>query len=211
MWHNRKKLFLTRNPNYVITAIGYFPNMNTSIALYKENTDIVRLQEDKKYRNIIAYYELFHGGHDIIPLYFADDNVKIAKLDKLYPQGRSYFWCLAYVSDCLKDKNKAILHGYNSLAIPSLETLLGWLKYYSKNYCNDTSSRINRCLAQDYLKKWIIDNSNDKISYDRRFKLIYNCSTIFEMNKELTVEDWITHLENLPNRDFYEIIVNDFE
>ena len=211
MWHNRKKLFLTRNPNYVITSIRYFPNINTSVELYKKDNDIVRLQEDKKYRNIVAYYELFYGGHDLIPLYFADDNVKIAKLDKLYPQGRSYFWCLAYVSDYLADKNKAILRSCRSLNTPSLETLLDWLKYYSKNYCNDTSSLINRRLAQDYLKKWIVDNSKDKISHNRRFELIYNCSTIFEMNRELTVKDWITHLENLSNRDFYEIIVNDFE
>lgn len=211
MWHFRKKMFLTSNPDYIITAICDFPNINTSIEIYKKNNNIEQIQKDEKYRNILAYYYVVHAGHDFIPIYFADDNEKLAKLDKLYPQGKSTFWCLGYISDCVKDKNKAILRNHKSLNTPSLETMLDWLKYHSKNYTNDIHSLINKYLAEDYLKKWIEENSKDKIEYHRKFKLIYNCSTVFDKNKEWAIEDWIKHLENLQNRDFYEIIVNDFQ
>jgi hypothetical protein len=210
MWHTRKQIYLTSNPNFLITAVQYFPNINKTVEDYKENNNIALIQKDEKYRDILAYYHMRHTGRDFIPLYFGDDNPKLGKLDKLYPQGHSFFWCIGYVSDYVENKAKALLLPSKRISTPRFNVLLDWLEYHSTNFNDSVSSNINKKLAEDCLRRWVTDHSEGKVESDRLFKLIYNCSTIFD-REDLSVKDWIKHLETLPKRYFHEIIVNDFK
>ena len=211
MWHLRGRIFTTKDPNLIITAVQYFPNINTDYKIYQENNNVKQIQEDLIYRELMAYYYLVHGGRDFIPLYFEDKCPKLAILQNKYPLQKSMFWCIGYVSNSLQNTSKALLRPSKSINTPDLNTLLAWLKYYCKNYSDNIGSGINRALAEDYLRKYVIDNSKDIVDYSRRFSLIYNCSTIFTINRDYTVNDWINHLENLPNRSIYEIMINDFK
>jgi hypothetical protein len=211
MWHFRGKIFLTKDPNYIITNVCYFPNINTTYQLYKEDNQVGVIQKDEKYRELMAYYELVSGGHNFIPIYLEDDCPKLGELQKKYPLKRSFYWCIGYVSSYLENGSKSLLQGGHKVNEPSLETLLDWLEYYSSNYVDSIHSCVNQLFANNYLRQYIyLKTKDDEKLSNRRFKLIYNCSTVFD-DRELTIKDWINHLKNLSNRDIYEILVNDFK
>jgi hypothetical protein len=210
MWKNRYKIYKTSDPNLLITAVRAFPNIEDTIEKANKYYEIDAVAKDEKYREIYAYMNLLHWGRDFIPIAFADRIPKLQKLQNLNPIDKSYFWCVGYVSPYLKGGAASINKPARSIDLPSFDTMLDWFKYHVKNY-NSASSSINTNLFEDALRKYISENSPEKLDPSRRFNLMYNNATIISFNRDMKTEDMINHLENLKNRDFYEILVNDFK
>lgn len=207
MWKLRYKYYLTKDPQYVITAVSTIKSQN-----YFENLNkfyqIEELQNDPIYKELYTY-SLLVDGYDFIPIAFSD---KIPKLNNL-PKIESFLemhWCIGYISPYFVGQNRNIHSWKREIINPGYTVLLNWLKHHVYNYTNSQHNSINQNLASECLRAYISENINTiTISQQRRFKLIYNNKILM-----LNTEDpyyWIKHLENLYNRDLYEIIVNDFE
>lgn len=208
MWKQRYKYYLTKDPQYVITAVStiktqnYFENLNK---FYK----IEELHNDSIFKELYAY-SLLLAGYDFIPIAFSD---KVSKLDKL-PIVKGFlemFWCIGYISPYFNGQNKSILKQCNrEIITPSYSTLLMWLKHHVNNYTDSKHNSINQTLAKECLRKYILENVDDTIiTQQRRFNLMYNNHVCFI--DKFDCQDWIKHLETLSTRDLYEIIVNEFE
>ncbi len=188
-WNSQyKNKYKCKDPNLIITAVQAFPNMVNTVEKCNEFYKIDLVSKDLFYREIYAYLQYRHAGRDFIPIAFED---KVPKLKKLKNIGNSYFWCIAYKSD-----NRYI----------DYSTAIKYLKHYS-SYHNDISNVFNQNLVADALRAYVRENGKD-LNYDRKFNLIYNNN--ITIIKDNTVEDWIKHLEDLPNRNIYEIIFNEF-
>ena len=213
MWKSRYiRRYKTSDPNLIITAVCAFPNIQNTLEKAKEYYEIDKTSKDEKYRDILAYYHLVHGGNEFIPIALSDTVPKLEKLQKLTPIDKSYFWCIAYVSPCLEGAADSVGKQSNSIKSPSYDVLLDWLKHFVTNYDSSEYSSVSRKLFNDALRKYINDYAPSKLHYHRKFDMIYNNSTFIEFteNRNLTPNDWVAHLENLLNRDIYEIITNDF-
>lgn len=207
MWKNRYKYYLTRDPQHVITAVSTIKTQNEFSNLNKFY-QIDELEKDSLFKELYAYVLLLQG-YDFVPVAFSD---RIPKLNKL-PKIKSFIemhWCVGYVSPYLVSGTKSLISGCREIKSPSYDTLLLWLKHHVANYSESIHSSINQNLAIECLRKYLMENRNSvNISDNRYFKLVYNNSV--EFIKKGTCIDWISHLENLSNRDYYEIIINEFE
>lgn len=207
MWKQRYKYYLTKDPQYIITAVStiktqnYFENLNK---FYKTE----ELLNDPIYKDLYTY-TLLNQGYDFVPIAFSD---KIPKLNKL-PKIESFLemhWCIGYISSYFKGQNRSITKTCGrEIITPSYDILLNWLKHHVNNYDNSKHSSINQSLASECLRKYINENIDVKISYSRKFNLIYNNEVC--MIKSGNCLNWINILEKLNTRDIYEIIINEFE
>jgi len=211
MWKQHSKIYPTSNPNLIITAICGFPNLEDTLEIVNEVYKIDDLNTDKKFREIYSYYYLLHGGRHFIPIAFSDRIPKLEKLQALKPMGKGWFWCIGYVSTCLEGGANSLNAFSRKLNTPLFNECLEYLEYHTKHYESSTTNSINSCLAKDCLRKYVYENAPEKLDAGRRFQLLYNNSTIFDLNHDWTMKDWLDHLHNLKNRDIYEILVNDFK
>ena len=214
MWKTRyNNIYKCKDPNLVITSVCAFPNVEDTIDKCNSYYKIDSLNNDLVYRELIAYIELTRGGRDFIPIAFSDKVPKLNKLQELKPVGKSYFWCIGYVSKYLKGGSKSINAPYRSIDEPTFETLFTWFKHHVKNYNDSDSITTNHDLHKKCLIKYIydyIDNNNVNVNRSRVFQLIQNSRINIQDDRKTTTYHWIDHIENLKNRDIYEIIVNDF-
>jgi hypothetical protein len=204
------KKYSTSNPNLLIASVCNYPHRRHSIEELNEDYDINRLNADEVYRDIIAYYYLAHGGREFIPIGFSDRYPKLANLQKLTPVGDGFFWCVGYVSLYLNGGASSVRKPCTSITTPDFETLLLWLKHYTQNYNSSRGSTISSNLFVDALRKYINDNAPETLHQGRKSQLIYNNHSPLVNDINSTPADWVKHLENLKNRNIYEIMVNDF-
>jgi hypothetical protein len=205
MWKTRGRYFLTKDPMYVITSVSTFKFLNDFKDL-NTTYKIDKLESDKTYRDLYSYCEL-RNGCDFIPIAFSD---RVPKLNRLSKVGDLH-WCIGYISPYFVGGNKSLMKSCGrEITSPSYELLLSWFKYHVNNYNSSADNYINQKLAEYCLVAYVNKIKDEhSISKNRLFKLIYNNKVVF--NKSGNCLEWIEHLENLPNRDFYEIVVNDFE
>jgi hypothetical protein len=201
---------MCEDPNLVITAVCAFPNIEDTIEKCNKYYEIEELNNDPIYKEMTTYLNYLSMGRDFTPIAFADRIPKLEKLQKLQPVDKSYFWCVGYVTPYLVGNNRALLKPSRSLNQPTYETFLMWLEHRVKNYDDSTSSTYNCSLFENALRDYIREKSDGIVNDNRRFNLIYNNRTVISNKRDMTINDWIDHLKNLPNRDIYEIMVNDF-
>lgn len=216
-WKTRyKNIYSTSDKNLIITAVQSFPNLYDTVEKSNEYYEIENVNKDLLYRDLLSFYYLMNGN-DFIPIAFEDKCPRLKNLANINPIGKSFFWCIGYISPYLTNGISGI-RGTNGkkISIPDFEILVNWLDYHIKNYVSDKHSTINQFLfkqalikyVNEYLEKNII--TKNKIDNGRLFDLIYNKKTVINFNNELKVEHWVEYLQDLTYRDIYEIIVNDF-
>lgn len=210
MWKSRYKLYMCEDPNLVITAVCSFPNIDDTIEKCNDVYGIEKLINDPIYRDMTAYLNCVSGGNDFTPIAFSDRVPKLERLQELTPVGKSYFWCIGYVTPYLKGGNRSLLKPSRTLHQPTYETFLNWLEHRINNYNDSQSCSYNCRLFENALRAYIGENTGDIVNSSRRFNLIYNNHIPLLNNRGLTTKDWVEHLKNLPNRNIYEIMVNDF-
>ena len=205
MWRTRGKIYKTRNPNLIITQVCNFPNINDTLEKNIKHYNLEKIQKDDTYRDIIAHCELAYGGCDFI-VYALQDTVP--KLANLKPHGKGWFWCIGYVSPTLQNAANALNKPSKRINQPNFNGLYEWLKYYKDNHGDSYHYIYGQKLFLDALHLYIYDNKPEQVDSHRIFNLIQRSN--FVKNFE-TLTEALEHLDNLPNRDWYEIIVNDFK
>lgn len=105
--------------------------------------------------------------------------------------------------------NKGLLSHSRTINIPPYDVLLMWLEHHIKNYNDSIHHSYNRCIFKIALRLYVSDKVKNNIDNSRLFNLIYN-NNISVYHTAVTATDLLEHLKNLPNRNIYEIIVNDF-
>jgi len=209
MWIGRNRIYMCKDPQYVICAVAVHKLFDT-IEKLNEVYAIDKINNDPIYKELYSYYAQCKGN-DFIPVALEDKIPRLGKLPKFKFNGIDMYWCVGYVNPYIVGGNKALLSSSKTLNSPSYELLLTWLKHHVHNYSDSIHSGVNQLLASDCLRAYVRENKKDfKLSQSRHFKLTCNNKVTF-MNGEEPCDGWIEHLENLSTRNFYEIIVNDFE
>jgi len=211
-----KNIYSTNDKNLLITAVQSFPNLYDTVEKCNEYYEIEKVNNDLLYRDLLSFYHLMNGN-DFIPISFEDRCPKLKNLSNINPVGKSFFWCIGYISPYLLNGIEGIRGNCGKkISLPDFEILINWLDYHIKNYVSDEHSTINRFLfkqslikyVNEYLDKNII--TKNRIGNDRLFDLIYNKKTIIDFDRDLKTDYWVEYLQDLTYRDIYEIIVNDF-
>ena len=210
MWRQRYKYYMTKDPQYVITAVSTIATWNHFEKL-NETYRIDQLEKDPLYRELYAYC-LQSDGYDFIPIAFSDRVPKLAKLPKL-ESFLEMHWCIGYITPYFVGGNTNLLSGVGKrreIIIPSFEILMGWLKHHVNNYTDSPHNSINQTLAKECLRKYIYEHENiGDIKQARKFTLLANNKVCF-LDDIDNCQGWIDYLENLKNRELYEIVVNSF-
>ena len=90
-------MYRTNDPNLIISAVQYFPKMNNSVEKISQFIGTEKFAKDLKLTEIVATYENYYGGHDFVPIHFANTCPKLEKLQK-YIKTKNMFVCIGYIS-----------------------------------------------------------------------------------------------------------------
>lgn len=206
MWNRvYDKVYKTSDSDLIITAVCSFPNINDTLEKVIEFYKVKQLQQSKKYLEIMSDFE-HENGRYFVPLYFEDQVPKLAKLQKLKPIGKGWFWCVGYKNPNLTIKGK---HACSFLTPPYKwykSRLKIWLKEYHTEYSSVTSH-----LFKQAIKMWIYENTKDFSGKEknRRFKLIENSNLSIDEYK-FSPEDYLIYLRAMEQANVYEFMFKSF-
>lgn len=206
MWNRRyRKIYKTSDENLIITAVCSFPNINDTLEKAIDYYRVKELQKSPKYLEIMSDYQQ-HDGRFFIPIYFEDQVPKLAKLQKLNPIGKGWFWCIGY-------KNSNVTRGRNDCNTyysPSYKWYKSRLKIWLKEYYTPHSS-VTSHLFHQAIKMWIYENTEhfSDEEKNRRFKLIENSNLSID-EYHLSPEDYLIYLCAMENSNIYEFMFKTF-
>lgn len=210
MWKTRyKNTYKTSKPNLIITAVCSFPNLVDTLEKAIPYYKVKELQNDSKFLDIMSDF-YFNNGCDFLPLYFEDDVPKLAKLQKLNPLGKGYFWCIGYQCPYLfENKNRREYIG------PSYTQYRESLAYWLENF-HTTGSGVTSFLFEKCVTSWVYENSKDlpEIYSSRRFQVVANKQIRMQDDKPycnfLEKNQYTDYLDKMEVTNWYEFIFKAF-
>lgn len=207
MWKQRyNKIFKTSKPNLVITSVCAFPNLQDTLEKAVEYYGVKQLQKDQTLLEIKADFHCNHGC-DFIPLYFQDDIPKLAKLEKINPRGKGFFWCIAYQSPNLI-RHSEFSSTYN---MPSHKQYKVWLEYWINKHYKGQHDSIANFLFRQCVKAYVYEQSNNfsEELKDRRFDVIANCNLRFKPTEN--AKDMLDFIDKMYITNWYEFVFKEFK
>lgn len=185
-----KNIYRTNNPNLVISAVQYFPKMNNSVEKISQFIGTEKYANNLKLAEIVATYENYYGGHDFVPIHFANTCPKLEKLQKY-----------------IKTENMFVCIGYISLVYPSHIKFKEYVEYYPF----DIDSTIWKWLFKQCILSYIHEQTSnwDIETKEHLFNLVGNSYIKFLSDKSLTKEKAMQFINNMYDRNIYEFIINE--
>lgn len=208
MWKTRyKHQYKTTDPNLIITAVCSFPNMIDTLEKAIVDYKVKELQKDSTYLQIESDY-WFHHGRNFLPLYFEDDVPKLAKLQKVNPLGKGYFWCIGY-----RNPNFTEIHysGSGRFNPPPFQQYEEWLRYWLKTYYAGKHDGIAKHLFEQCVRRFVFSKSKDlpERLQSRTFDLVSNKNLVFDYPED--PNDYLKFLDEMYVMNWYEFVFKSFK
>lgn len=179
----------------IITAVCNFPNINDTLEKNVEYYLLDLIRKDNEFLRLYSFYNL-RNGCEFIPVELADSCPKLNKLQELNPIGKGWFWCIGYVSE-FKDQS-----------VPFYQ-LFSWLKHYLDNYHSNGSS-ITAFLFEQCIISYIYEHIPEGVNVRRLFDVVMNKKHIWTGKYDMSKEDYIKVIEDMPLMNWYELIFKYF-
>lgn len=199
-WGGRYKIYKTSNPNLIITAVCAFPNVYNTLEKVIDYYGVKALQKDPLLLDIHSEYE-HASGRSFIPLYFADDCPKLARLQELTPVGKSFFWCIAYTNPHVETIRRDAAFMYRQ---PSHQWFKTRFLYWLENF-HFEGSNITTHLFRSTVDTWMYEQTahfSDK-EKSRRFQLTANSYLVHECKEP---KDYIDFVDQMYKTDIYRFM-----
>lgn len=197
-----KHIFKTRNPNLVISAIQFFPNINNTVEKMVAVNNTVALRNDPMLLHITAIYTQFNHGEEFVPIHFIDTCPKLEKFQK-YITTKSMFACIGY-----RYTGYPLSHEKSPIIVP---TYLEYKKYLSY-LCDSSDELMWKWFFVECVKQYIYEKTkhlSEELRH-RRFYVIENKKMPIIWSNNFSKKDSLDFIDNMHNRNIYELMFTEF-